>query len=76
VPRDRLSGAASSGRSRALFQQGGTHVPGTTNTFGGSSKTEYGQKVLFVTYPDVGLKPITLAEDFRPDLGGNPCLAR
>jgi hypothetical protein len=58
---------------RCWFQQGGTHVPGTTNTFGGSSQTEYGQDVLFVTYPDVGFKPITLAEDFRRDLGGNPC---
>ena len=59
---------------QCVFQQGGSHVPGTTNTFGGSSKTEYGQKVLFVTYPDVGFKPITLAEDFNRSLGGNPCL--
>ena len=56
-----------------VFQQGGTHNPGTTNTFGGSSRTEYGQQVLFVTYPDVGFTPITLAEDFHRDLGGNPC---
>ena len=47
--------------------------PGTTNTFGGSSVTEYGQTVLLVTYPDVGFQPITLAEDFHRDLGGNPC---
>lgn len=59
---------------QCVFQQGGAHVPGTTNTFGGTSKTEYGQDVLFVTYPDVGFTPITLAEDFRRDLGGNPCL--
>jgi hypothetical protein len=58
---------------RCWFQQGGTHIPGTDNTFGGSSATEYSTKVLFVTYPDVGFKPITLAEDFRRDLGGNPC---
>jgi hypothetical protein len=64
------------GRShgQCVFQQGGSHLPGTTNTFGGSSATEYGQKVLFVTYPDVGFKPKTLAQDFRRDLGGNPCL--
>jgi hypothetical protein len=55
-----------------MFQQGGTHIPGTTNLFGGSSKAEYG-KLLFVTYPDVGFKTITLAEDFHRDLGGNPC---
>jgi hypothetical protein len=58
---------------RCMFQQGGPLIPGTTNTFGGSSATEYGQTVLFVTYPDVGFQPITLAEDFHRDLGGNPC---
>ncbi|MGZ4481441.1 MAG: hypothetical protein ACXVY5_04485 [Gaiellales bacterium] len=56
-----------------MFQQGGAHVPGTTNTFGGTSRTEYGQKVLFVTYPNAGFKPITLAEDFRRALNGDPC---
>jgi hypothetical protein len=56
-----------------MLQQGGTHVPGTFNTFGGSSVTEYGTKVLFVGYADVGFKPIFLAEDFHRDLGGNPC---
>ncbi len=61
---------------QCVLQQGGTHVPGTTNTFGGSSRTEYGQKVLFVTYPDVGFKPITLAEDFRRSLERNPCSDR
>lgn len=58
---------------QCVFQQGGTHIPGTTNTFGGSSATEYGPKVLFVTSPDVGFAPMTLAEDFRRSLGGNPC---
>jgi hypothetical protein len=60
-------------RGTCVLQQGGTHVPGTFNTFGGSSATEYGTKVLFVTYPDVGFQPVTLAEDFHRDLGGNPC---
>ena len=55
------------------LQQGDVHVPGTVNTFGGSSKTEYGQKVLFVHYADVGFQPIRLAEDFHRDLHGNPC---
>jgi hypothetical protein len=58
---------------KCRLQQGGAHIPGTTKTFGGSSKTEYGQKVLFVTYADVGFKPITLAEDFHRSLGRNPC---
>ncbi|MDX6496398.1 MAG: hypothetical protein QOE17_2384 [Gaiellales bacterium] len=56
-----------------MFQQGGPLIPGTTNTFGGSSATEYGHTVLFVTYPSVGFRPITLAEDFHRNLGGNPC---
>jgi hypothetical protein len=56
-----------------MFQQGGAHIPGTINTFGGNSATEYGTDVLFVTYPDVGFKPITLAEDFHRDLHGRPC---
>jgi len=66
------------GRSagRCVLQQGGTHIPGTTNIFGGSSKTEFGQKVLFVTYPDVGFQPVTKAEDFLRSLGGNPCLTQ
>jgi hypothetical protein len=58
---------------RCWLQQGGAHIPGTTNTFGGSSRTEYGQKVLFVTYADAGFKPIRLAEDFHRSLGHNPC---
>ena len=58
------------------FQQGGAHIPGTTNTFGGNSVTEYGNTVLFVTYPDVGFKPIRLAEDFHHGLGRNPCSGR
>jgi hypothetical protein len=58
---------------RCVFQQGGTHIRGTTNTFGGSSATEYGRQVLFVTYANTGFTPITLAEDFHRDLVGNPC---
>jgi hypothetical protein len=59
---------------RCWFQHGGAHIPGTINTFGGNSVTEYTNKVLFVNYPDVGFKPIRLAEDFHRDLPGNPCL--
>jgi hypothetical protein len=58
---------------RCWFQQGGAHIPGTVNTFGGNSVTEYTNKVLFVHYPDVGFKPIRLAEDFHRDLRRNPC---
>ena len=55
------------------LQQGGPLSKHTRNTFGGTSATEYGTDVLFVTYPDVGFKPITLAEDFHRDLSGSPC---
>jgi len=61
---------------KCYFQQGGAHIPGTTNRFGGSSRTEYGTKVLFVNYPDTGFKPIRKAQDFRRDLNGNPCTSR
>ena len=58
---------------RCWLQQGGPLIPGTSNTFGGTSATEYGTTPLFVTYADAGWQPITLAEDFHRDLGGNPC---
>jgi hypothetical protein len=61
------------GGGRCWFQQGDVHIPGTIRRFGGSSATEYGTKVLFVHYADVGFKVIRLAEDFHRDLPSNPC---
>jgi len=58
---------------RCMFGQGGTHVPGTFKTFGGSSATEYGTSPLFVTYPDLNFTTVRFAEDFRRDLNRNPC---
>ena len=58
---------------RCMFQQGGAHNPRTARRFGGTSATEYGTKVLFVNYADVGFQPIRLAEDFRRVLEGNGC---
>jgi hypothetical protein len=55
-----------------MLQQGGPNIPGTVNDFGGNSAAEYGD-LLFVTYPDVGFKTITLAEDFHRDLKADPC---
>ena len=49
-----------------LLQQGGPHIPGTVNDSAGH-RPEYGD-LLFVTYPDVGFKTISLAEDFHRDL--------
>jgi hypothetical protein len=57
---------------QCMLQQGGRNIPGTFDDFGGSSRAEYGN-LLFVLFPDVGFQPVTLAEDFHRDLGGNPC---
>src|SRR5262249_35457065 len=35
---------------QCVWQEGGVFIPGTTNTFGGSSTTEYGP-LSFITYP-------------------------
>ncbi|MGN6380333.1 MAG: hypothetical protein ACTHNU_15370 [Gaiellales bacterium] len=55
------------------LQQGGTHIPGTIRTFGGSSATEYGTHVLFVTYPAAGWTTTRRAEDFQKAVSGNLC---
>ncbi len=58
---------------QCVWQEGGTFIPGTTNTFGGSSTTEYGP-LSFITYPGA-TGPITRTNDFRNVLGSNPCNA-
>jgi hypothetical protein len=65
--------AGTRGAAQCYLQQGGPFLKHTRNTFGGTSATEYGTHVLFVTYPDVGFKPITLTEDFRRALTRPPC---
>ncbi len=56
------------------WREGGTHMPGTTNTFGGSSTTEYGP-LLQLYYPAFpgGFPAGTAYEDFRQVLASNPC---
>jgi hypothetical protein len=56
-----------------MWQQGGTHLPGTLRTFGGNSATEYGD-LLQVGYPGPGFQPIFRYNDFRRDYGRNPCM--
>jgi hypothetical protein len=56
-----------------VWQEGGPFIPGTTNTFGGTSTTEYGP-LSFITYPGPA-GPITRTNDFRNVLGSNPCPA-
>ena len=56
-----------------FWQLGGAHIPGTTNTFGGSSAAEFGP-LLFLDYPGPGFTPIHRTNDFRQVLPNNPCL--
>ncbi len=56
-----------------LWQLGGAHIPGTTDTFGGSSTAEYGP-LLSLTYPG-GASSLSRYNDFRQVLGSNPCPA-
>jgi hypothetical protein len=58
---------------QCVWQEGGTFIPGTTNTFGGSSTTEYGP-LSFITYP-TNVGPNTRTNDFRNVLTSNPCPA-
>jgi hypothetical protein len=53
---------------------GGPFLPGTTNTFGGSSTTEYGP-LLASAYPAVGGVPTFRYNNFRRVLSNNPCRA-
>jgi hypothetical protein len=53
-------------------QLGGTHIPGTRQTFGGTSTAEYGP-LLFRDYPGPGFTPIHRTNDLRQVLPNNPC---
>jgi hypothetical protein len=55
-----------------IWQLGGSHIPGTTNTFGGSSTTEFGS-LLTLAYPAAGGVPTFRYNDFRRVLNNNPC---
>ncbi len=54
-----------------VWQLGGGTMPGTVNTFGGSSTTEFGA-LLPVPYPTTGNTVVTRINDFRRVLP-NPC---
>jgi len=55
-----------------IWQLGGIYIPGTKNTFGGTSTAEFGP-LLFLDYPGPGFTPIHRTNDFRQVLSGNPC---
>ena len=56
------------------WQEGGVYIPGTTNTFGGSSVSEYGS-AFTLAYPAGPGATVLAFEDVRNILGTNPCLA-
>ncbi len=57
------------------WQEGGANIPGTTNTFGGSSSAEFGQ-LLFTTYASGSSAGfVQRYNNFRQVLNINPCRA-
>ena len=54
-----------------MWQEGGAHIPGTTNTFGGTSTAEYGPLELS-TYATNG-GSVNRYNNFRQILNNNPC---
>jgi hypothetical protein len=63
---------ASDEGENCVWQLGGALIPGTTNTFGGSSTAEFGP-LLPLAYPAVGGVPTFRFNDFRRVLHTNPC---
>ena len=57
-----------------LWQEGGANIPGSTNTFGGTSAAEYGG-LLLSNYPAVGFTVTQRYNNFNNTLGSNPCPA-
>ncbi len=56
---------------QCVWQLGSASIPGTTNTFGGTSTAEYGG-LLLLAYPAPG-GPSLRFNDFRQVLSNNPC---
>jgi hypothetical protein len=57
-----------------VWQEGGALIPGTTNTFGGTSTAEYGPLTESV-YPSAGNSTQGIFENFHQTLDKNPCPA-
>jgi hypothetical protein len=62
------------GVNGCAWQEGGAFIPGTTNTFGGTSTSEYGS-IYPIVYPDFPGEPGTAPffENFRSIMSTNPC---
>jgi len=60
------------------WQEGGALLPGTTRTFGGTSTTEFGDRLhnlIPLAYPATGGTVTVRYNDYRNVLGSNPCPA-
>jgi hypothetical protein len=57
--------------AQCVWQLGGTHIPGTNNTFGGNSTAEYGS-IIALTYQN-RMSSERAFEDYRQILKNNPC---
>jgi len=60
------------GTSKCTWQLGGAGIPGTTNSFGGSSTSEFGS-LLLSAYPAANGQPTLRYNNFRKVLSSNPC---
>jgi hypothetical protein len=56
-----------------VWQIGGPNIPGTTNTFGGDSASEFGTTLEASVYPGANGQPQSIYENFRTILPNNPC---
>lgn len=63
---------STSGLGKCAWQEGGANIPGTTNTFGGTSTAEYGP-LLRLNYASSPTTFSSRFNDFRQILGNNPC---
>jgi hypothetical protein len=66
---------ADEARRSCAWQFAGPFLPNTTNTFGGTSATEFSTVLLPLVYPRPG-GPVTRFEDYRRVLDTNPCPAQ
>jgi len=59
--------------SACRWQEGGAFIPGTVNSFGGSSAAEFGP-LLSLFYPAANGKATFRFNDFRQVISSNPCV--
>ena len=66
---------ATNDQGTCVWHEGGGKIPGTTNTFGGSSQKEFGP-LLYSLYPGPGFQPFYRYNNFRRIVSANPCNAQ